>query len=233
MNEHLDLAGTSRTAREALVRRYGFGVPDLERATRSATNAFTLLVQDTIHPFRSGKLREMHVHDLPWPVEVLAGLGEQAVRLRVTLSYFVEPHPTRRGWKKRYRYASHGLRFDLKRPEETNDLFEKRLNKRALDEEEEKPTAQDDSRGWFLGRNTRNRGSLHSDMWTGTAAELAARGRMAIYPVTGWWKEHASRDRSMLGARYGLVISIETPIETADLWTPVALQVGVPIPIET
>ena len=63
--------------------------------------------------------------------------------------------------------------------------------------------------------------------------ELAARGRVAIYPVSGWWKELRSRDRSSLGARYELLLSIETPVETFDLWTPVAQQVGLPIVIET
>ena len=231
MQSRFNAAGNSKEAREALVRRYGFGVPDLARATRSATNALTLVVQDTIHPFDATRLREMHVHDLPWPMAELENMGEAPVRLRVTLSYFVEPHPTRRGWKRRFRYASHGLRFELKKPEETNEQFEKRLNKRALDEEEARPTAQDDAAGWFLGSNARTRGSLHSDMWRGTAAELAARGRIAIYPVTGWWKEHPARDQSDRGARYGLVISIETPVEAVDLWTPVALQVDVPVEV--
>jgi len=56
---------------------------------------------------------------------------------------------------------------------------------------------------------------------------------VAIYPVSGWWKELRSRDRSSLGARYELLLSIETPVETFDLWTPVAQQVGLPIVIET
>lgn len=232
MREHFGATDGSRASREALARRYGFGVPDLGRALKSATNALTLVVQDTVHPYQAGKLREMHTHELPWPTDVLADLGEAPVRLRVTLSYFIEPHPTRRGWKRRFRYASHGLRFELKHAEETNDGFLKRLNKRALDEEEERPTVGDDSAGWFLGSNARGRGSLHSDIWNGTAAELAARGRVAIYPVTGWWKEHAARDGSALGARYALIISIETPIEDVDLWTPVALQVGLPVQIE-
>jgi hypothetical protein len=233
MRTQFATAGTSRTQRQRLVRRYGYGVPTLERCLRSATNALTLVVQDTISPFQKGKLREMHMHELPWPVQALEDLGSAPVRLRATLSYFIEPSPTRRGWKRRFRYASHGLRFELKPAEETNDIFLKRINKRALDEEEERPTGQSDTRGWMLGSNVRSLGSLHSDIWAGTAAELAARGRVAIYPVTGWWKELRSRDRSALGARYSLLLSIETDVESADLWTPVAAQVGVPIVIET
>jgi hypothetical protein len=91
----------------------------------------------------------------------------------------------------------------------------------------------DDNDGWTLGSNARNRGSLHADFWHGTAADLAARGRLAVYPVSGWWKEQPSRDRSEQGVRYGIVVSIETPVETADLWTPVALEVGLPVEVWT
>ena len=232
MRSQFTAAGDARKAKEALARRYGFGVPSVDRALRSAGDALTLILQDTIHPFDNSRLREMHTHDLPWPTEALEELADSPVRLRVTLSYFIEPYPARKGWRQRYRYASHGLRFELKQPNETNDEFQKRLNRRALDEEEGRPTGSD-TVGWMLGSQARNRGSLHADFWEGTAVELASRGRIAVFPVTGWWKERPNRDRSALGARYGLVISIQTPVETADLWTPVATQVGIPITITT
>jgi hypothetical protein len=233
MRTQMAAAGTSRRQRGALIRRYGFGVPSTERALRSATDALTLIVQDAIHPFRRGALREMHLHDLPWPRDELADLGEVPVKMRVTLSYFIEPSPTRRGFRARYRYASHQLRFDLREPDETNDEFRRRINRKALAEEEERPSRSGEADGWFVGPEVRNRGSLHSDIWEGTAADLAARGFVAIYPVTGWWKELKARDQSDLGARYSLLISIETPVDDVDIWTPVAIEAGVPIIIET
>ncbi len=233
MSTQMAAAGNSRQQRGDFIRRYGFGVPTLERALRSASDAVTLIVQDTIHPFQQGALRELHLHELPWPRDVLVDLGEVPVRLRVTLSYFIEPSPTRRGWRRRYRYASHQLRFELREPDETNDQFRKRINKRALAEEEERPQRGSEPDGWYVGSDTRNRGSLHSDIWQGTAADLAARGLVAIYPVTGWWKELQSRDQSDFGARYGLLVSIESPAAEVDLWTPVAVEAGIPIVIET
>lgn len=233
MQAQFRAVGNGRRERANLVRRYGFGVPTLERCLRSATNALTLIAQDALHPYEHGKLREMHLHDLPWPTDVLADLGEVPVRLRVTLSYFVEPSPTRRGWRRRYRYASHQLRFELQQSTETNEAFRKRINKRALEEEEQRPTTGADTDGWFLGSETRNRGSVHSDCWEGTAADLAARGRVAVFPVTGWWKELQARDRSDVGARYALLVSIQAPVEDVDLWTPVAQEVGLPIVIQT
>jgi len=128
-------AANGKRARALLARRYGFGVPSLSRASRSADDAVTLLVQDSIHPFIEGKMREIHLHDLPWPRAALASLGGIDVRLRVTLSYFVEPNPGRRGWQTKHRYQSHGLRFEVKRPTESAEHFHKRLNKAALEED--------------------------------------------------------------------------------------------------
>jgi hypothetical protein len=234
MRAKLD-AALQRRPRDALRRRYGMGVADLLRASRSATDALTLVAEDVIHPFDgSGRMREMHLHNLPWPAEVLADLGEAEVRLRVTLSYFIEPNPGSRGWARRYSYASHGLRFDVRRETESNDDFRKRINQLALAEEERRPASHgSDASEWYFGPDYRVSGSLHTDIWHGIAADLAQRGAIAVYPVTGWWKERPSHDHSQRGARYALVVSIETPGQEVDIWTPVAQEVGIPIEVET
>lgn len=229
----IDSARTRKTAVGALVRRYGFGVPDIDRALRSANDALTLVVESTIHPYAKGATREMHLHQLPWPVSVLKELHAAEVRLRVVLSYFIEPNPARLGWKRRHRYASHGLRFDVKTASESVSDFRKRLNKKALDTGEEKPTNGSDSADWLLGDQNRHRGSLHSDIWEGTAEELSERNVIGIYPVSGWWKDQPKWDRSAAGVRYALVVSIECDAEDIDIWTPVAQEVGLPIVIET
>lgn len=226
MKASLD-AESSKAGRLSRVRRYGFGVPELDRALRSADSAVTLLVQDSIRPFIGGKTRELHIHELPWPRDVLASLGPANVRLRVTLSYFVEPNPGRRGWLSKHRYQSHGLRFEVKQPLEDLDTFRKRLNKAALEEEEGRPSSSE-SGNWYLGQ-ARHRGSLHADILACSAAELAERGVIAVFPVTGWWKELVKRDRSEYGARYALIVSIETDAVTADIWTPIATEVGIAI----
>ncbi|MGB1017164.1 MAG: S8 family peptidase, partial [Nannocystaceae bacterium] len=227
------MAGASRTEKGMLLRRFGWGVPSLDRALRSASNAATLVAEDVIHPFRDGKMREIHVYQLPWPRQALLDLGSAEVTVRVTLSYFIEPNPARRGWKTRHRYQSHGLRFELKGPTESFDELRKRLNKKAKAEDEQRPKAGDANDDWFLGPRARNRGSIHSDALTGTAADLAERGAIAVYPVSGWWKELKKRDRSDFGARYALIVSIETDAVDADVWTPIAQEVGLPIAIET
>lgn len=225
---------SNRGGRERLLfRRFGFGIPDLARALHSAGNALTLIVQDRLSPFANGKLCQMKVHELPWPKAELAALHDMRVRMRVTLSYFVEPNPARRGWRDRYRYASHGLRFEVKQATDSLADFKKKINKLALAEDEKKPDGDSDAREWELGPTVRHHGSLHADIWQGTAADLAARGAVGIYPISGWWKDQPRSDRSARGIRYALVVSIDTPETDVDIWTPVAQQVGVPVEITT
>ena len=234
---------------EKIVRRCGFGVPSLERALWSADNRLTLVAQESFQPFirkreetldkktgrkRKGSkrtvLKELQIYELPWPIEALSDLGEQEVELRVTLSYFIEPNPSERGHQYRHRYASHGFRFDVRGAAEGLDDFRKRLNKAARDEGERSPGTSDPS-GWSLGTDRRHRGSLHSDIWRGPAVDLANRQHIAVYPVTGWWKERHNLGRWQRKARYSLVVSIHAPEIEVDLYTPVSNQVGIPVEI--
>ncbi|WP_065573234.1 S8 family peptidase [Micrococcus luteus] len=230
-------AARTKGAAVNLLRRYGMGVPSLERATRSATNALTLVDEAVIHPYErdgnssSGKAREMNLHRLPWPIDELSALGETEVRLRITLSYFVEPNPSSRGWTGRYVYPSHGLRFAMKRPEDNLDAFRQRVNKQARDEGE-KPLALNTESGWLFGRDQQtSAGSLHTDIWSGSAADLAAKEAVVVYPVAGWWKNRPKLDQSDKGVNYSLVVSIEAPEVEVDLWTPVYQQVAAVIEV--
>lgn len=230
---------SSKTALTALLRRYGMGVPDPDRALYSATDALTLVAEARIHPYQregasnAGKTREMNLHELPWPTSQLEALGAAKVRMRVTLSYFVEPNPSSRGWTGRYIYPSHGLRFATRRPEESLDSFRQRINTRARIDGG-KPPSLDTESGWLFGSNQQQAaGSLHTDIWSGTAAALASKGAIAVYPVAGWWKNRAKDDQSEQGVEYSLVISIESPEVDVDLWTPVYQQVQPTIEVTT
>jgi hypothetical protein len=113
------------------VRRFGYGVPDLNRAVASAANDMALVAQNTIQPFRkdgSVRFNEAHIYELPWPRDILEALDNTRVRLKITLSYFVEPNPTFASAIDPARYQSFGLRFDLKRSRETAANFHKRNN---------------------------------------------------------------------------------------------------------
>jgi len=231
----------SKTNRTNLLRTCGYGVPNLYDALNCAANRLTLVAEETIRPFDrktrgSGfRTRDMHMHELPWPKDILLSLGEVEVSMRITLSYFIEPGPGEIGWKDRYRYASHAFRFDLINMGESHEQFKKRLSKAAR-EEGEKAETKSGSERWLIGSDGRNLGSIHSDIWRGTAADLAACNVIGITPVIGWWRERAWLNRWNRVARYSLVVSLHTPEEVVDqkidIYTPIATQVGVPVEIE-
>ena len=221
-----------------LLRRCGFGVPDIDRALWSLNNSLTMVVEESLQPFkretrRQPTLRDMHLHSLPWPSDVLENLGATQVEMRVTLSYFIEPNPSRRGVRSRYRYESHGLRFDVKRPFESTDQFRKRINLAARDEEEGTRRSRDSDPSWLIGTQGRHRGSLHGDIWHGTAADLASRETIAVYPTAGWWKTRPAMERYDQEARYALVVSIKTPEADVDLYTEVANLIASMVQVET
>src|SRR5690606_19759099 len=120
---------------DGLLRCFGYGVPSLQQLLSSADNSLTLIAQDSITPFHKHgtaiKPREMKLLSLPWPTDVLGGLLDTPVTMRVTLSYFIEPNPGARGWQTKFGYQSHGLRFFVKRAPESEQAFIKRINKAA------------------------------------------------------------------------------------------------------
>lgn len=220
----------SQADAERALRICGFGVPREDRLMWSARDALTLIVQREIQPFAEGqKMKEMHRYDLPWPRDVLEGLGEEQVELRVTLSYFVEPNPSARGWRGKHRYASALLRFAVRSATDNDARFIQRMNAAARSEEDSPYGMSLAEPGWLLGPTRRTRGSIHCDVWRGKAVDLARRGSVAVFPVIGWWRERESLERWMRKVRYALIVSIETT--AVDVYTPVATQIGVPITI--
>jgi hypothetical protein len=225
-------AANNETQRMAAFRRFGYGVPSLRRALRSSFNDATIVSENTLRPLvmEGGRVKSKHMnlHTLPWPEKQLAELGETLVELRVTLSYFIEPNPGERGWKGRYRYASYGLRFALKRRLEELGQFRARINQAVESEEEEEtiPTTADDE-GWTLGR-IRDVGSVHSDIWVGSAAELRRRNALAVFPIAGWWKEKPQFERYNRDVRYALCITLRA-LSAQDIYTPIATTLHVPI----
>ncbi len=215
-----------------LLRICGYGVPSLERALYSASNSLTLISEASIQPYyKDGndyKTKDMHFYDLPWPKEDLLALPDDTeVEMRVTLSYFIEPGAGEIGWKNKYRYASHMLRFELNSPGESKNEFVRRINSAARDEENGHPGTASASNHWVIGSDNRNKGSIHSDIWKGTAADLASSNLLSVCPGIGWWRERHHLHKWNATTRYSLVVSISTPSTEVDIYTPVAIQAEV------
>ena len=164
MRAHLPLVPVKKD-KEVLLRRFGYGRVNLDGSLNSTTKQPTLVLQESIRPYTkeegATKLGKLNMHALPWPLEQLQQLGAASVAMRITLSYFVQPNPSRRGWQSKFRYQSHGLRFAAKGSTETDQRFRQRINQLERDElapDEQESISDPDGAHWFLGSQLRARG---------------------------------------------------------------------------
>ena len=128
----------------------------------------------------------------------------------------------------KYRYAGCNLRFAVQTPtEKSMRNFIARVSDAISKEDKEAYESPDDAQhGWTLGDKLRRRGSLHSDTWAGSAAELAAMEHLVVFPVNGWWKLRKQHGRCNHRIRYSLVVSLETIGADLDIFTPIQTSVA-------
>ena len=186
----------------------GYGVPNEDIAMFSNERNATYIFENVLVPYKQGSnnnnYKELHFYDLPWPVELLERMGNENVKIRITLSYYIKPSPGNGGWTNKYRYPSATLHFDLKTATETKEEFLCRRN-----QNEGECTTKNDTSRWKIKQTKRERGSVQSDWIECSAADLADMGQIVVYPGPGWWKERKLNnvDNSI---RYSLIVSIET-----------------------
>ncbi len=176
-----------------ILRTYGYGVPDLNFALESGKNSCTMIIQDSISPFAKGKdgisTNEILYYTLPWPKSVLQEFSIESVQLKVTLSYFIEPNPKRINTKMTSTYSCCGLRFDSIGATEGKIRFQKRMNRNSREKigkgKWETGFSNSENSNWLFGSSLRDQGSIHSDIWIGSAADLATKEIICVYPVSG------------------------------------------------
>lgn len=223
MRRALDPLGKTDAA--ALLRHFGYGVPTYERAAASAENHLALVVQSEIQPYTSTGGRsffDCHYYNLPFPSAALETLGDEEVKLKLTLSYFIEPNPGALSTLDAYRYQSFGLRFDLKRRSETTANFRKRVNVAERANKHDKPPKNTDEDNWRFGPDSISCGSIHCDEWTGPAAHLLTRDVLCVKPIGGWWRGRADAKICNKKTRYALVVSLKTASEVVTFHSDVS-----------
>jgi hypothetical protein len=232
------LESNKREDYRILLRTCGYGVPNLGKAISCFDNALTLVAEEFIQPFKKHEkesryvTNEMHLFELPWPSDILLSLGEMEVTLRITLSYFIDPSPGEVGWKDKYTYASHGFRFDMNTPFEKKEAFISRINAAIQNDEQDVVAPQSPSERWKIGKGNRNSGSIHSDYWVGTAADLAVCNLVAVYPTMGWWRGRPHLGKWNSQTKYSLIVSLETEDTTIPIYETVKNLIRTRVPIQ-
>ena len=121
------------------------------------------------------------------------------------------------------------IRFDINNSQESQEQFKHRIN-RFISESEESTDdidiIENDSARWTIGINNRSVGSIHTDMITTTAADLASCNLIAVFPVIGWWKLRGNLQKYNNRARYSLFASLDTPTTEVDLYNVVQTKIA-------
>lgn len=186
----------------------GYGVPNENAAIYSNEQRATFIFENTLIPYKQNENRnnyyQLHFYDLPWPKQLLEEMGEEDVKMRITLSYYVKPSPGYAGRTSKYRYPSATLHFDLKTATETTEEFLRRKN-----QNEGERTTKNNSSRWAVKQQRRERGTVQSDWIECTATDLAELDKIVVYPGQGWWKER-KLDNVDNAVPYSLIVSIET-----------------------
>jgi hypothetical protein len=172
----------SKESKLLMLRTYGYGVPSLIKAKESKTNFLTFISEEEIQPYfkdidGSIKTKDVHFYKFPWPKETLQSMGAVEVKIKITLSYFIEPNPGEKGYSTKYSYQSAALKFSLMPANDDPDNFMLSINNvprnaikdiLGVDKRKALPDGYFSKKNnipWDLGMNNVFKGSVHSNSY--------------------------------------------------------------------
>lgn len=206
-----------------LLHTCGYGVPNAQKAMLSEDSYVTFIAEDEIKPLKLSEggaisYSHMNTYRLPWPVETLRQMDTAKVKLRITLSYYIEPCPGTRGKLSKYLYQSMRLAFDVRQAEEDEAGFYRRVSHSG-----DADALRNNTGRWEIGIQNRNQGCVISDYIELSARQMASCDLVAVYPSSGWYKSRKGKVDSRI--KYSLVVSLETPKQ--DIYAEIAQKVGI------
>ena len=205
---------------QTLLRRIGYGVPDVDRATHNDTYRATLATMELLEIGEG----EAHIFTINMPQE-LRDLGEDyKILVEITLSYAAKPKRTRRSHRS---YLSTWLDWMCSKKNESEQDFEARIF-------EADSTGQDDGQfnwtihertNWGYARNfARSRQTLQKDWCVVSASQLSESFCIAVRGHKGWG--------SLFKAKYALAVSFEAVDQSIAIYEPIRLSNQVEIEVE-
>jgi hypothetical protein len=210
--EHL-----SRPERANVLRRIGYGIPDIERASSNTPHRTTFIT----HKNRSIGTGGCHIYQVPIPNELRRPGDEYDIRIDVTLSYAAPPRRTRRSSKG---YLATWLDWiSSGRGEPFSDFVD-----RAMATENDAPTSPG-ALGWMIESRSnwgtipeirRNIGTVQKDWTVIKSNALPDDLCIAVRGHQGWSHDPESVATYTLAVTFEIVgkeIPIYEPLRTAIL----------------
>ncbi|MFO0804418.1 MAG: S8 family peptidase [Gemmataceae bacterium] len=184
-----------------VLRRIGYGVPDLARATTNDDYRVTVVSKgdQAITP------NECHVFQVPIPPSMRRQGDEYEIRIDVTLSYVAQPKRTRRSTK---RYLSTWLEWKASKLGQSVEDFR---SKALKDQDKPDGVAEGTTLPWTLGAQSnhgisgakRNAGTVQKDWAVVKSYKLPDHFCVAVIAHKGWNNDPDAT------ARYSLAVTFE------------------------
>ncbi|MFM2375467.1 MAG: hypothetical protein RLZZ165_564, partial [Bacteroidota bacterium] len=203
---------------------FGFGLPNLERATRNSENRITFYSRGR----KAIRSKEIHFFEIPIPEEIRSIGSEYDILIEVTLSYCAKPRRTRRNARK---YLSTWVEWVSSKLDESMETF---VNRESIVEEktevrraEEIPWMLRERDDWGqVGGIKRNIGTLQKDWATVKSHQLEESFSIAVRGRQGW------DTTDTYPAYYSLIVSMEATNAEIQLYNRIRTEVEVRSQIE-
>lgn len=209
--------GLGNNELQTLLRRIGYGIPNLDRATHNNEYRITLITPSTL---KIGE-GEAHIFSIPIPKQ-LSSVGEDyTILVEITLSYAAAPRRTRRRPKN---YLSTWVDWICSKIGENSEVFARRVFETGVSIED------DGNFTWMLGEAknkgridgfSRKTGTLQKDWCTINSNQLSDAFCVAVRGHKGWG--------SMYKANYSLAVSFEALDQDIPIYEPIRTMVEVEV----
>ena len=208
----------------SVLRRIGYGIPDVERATANTEYRVTLVSTGE----RWIPAREAHIYHIPVPVELRTPEEDHQIRIDVTLAYASVPRRTRRRLRG---YLATVLDWDISKKGESKASFYSRIFNNG------KIKVQDGEAifNWMLRDRSdygqiqglsRQNSTLQKDWCYIRSHELPADFCIAVVGHPGWDPSPETK------AKYALAVSFEAVDRDLRVYHPIRVAIEAQVPVE-
>lgn len=205
---------------QTFLRRMGYGLPDVGRATHNDEYRATLATMEQREIFDG----EAHIYTVNVPNE-LRNLGENYnILVEITLSYAAKPKRTRRSHRS---YLSTWLDWTCSKKNEARQDFEARIFQADLSGQDDGqfPWVIHERQNWGKAKDfARPRQTLQKDWCILDASQLSDEFCIAVRGHKGWG--------SLFGAKYVLAVSFEAIDQNIEIYEYIRLSNQVSIEVE-
>ncbi|MFD2247195.1 S8 family peptidase [Pontibacter ruber] len=213
-------------AREALqnLRFYGYGIPDVERATRNTDYRVTLFAENQI------AAKEAYIYTVPVPESLRNPATNHRIRIEVTLSYKALPRLTRRKIKS---YLSTWLHWESSKFDEPYSNFRARILRSLQEDSAEDQRAASASQfrsiPWVIGRQVNSgtsdvrliNSTLQKDWTDVNSFELPDEISFAVVAHAGWQKDLKFK------VPYAIVVSFTALDEDLEIYDEIRQEIEI------